>query len=121
MASTTMYEALPPSFPPDACTLNGYKSFFEAFVRTPSARAPLTIAAARQAHFDVALRDYNWVLASNPDASLDIAETRAGATFSVRARPVERDEDDEVVKVLGPGHTYRFVFGRRCWLFAGVD
>ena len=114
-------DPLPPDFPPDSCTVDGYRAFFEAFVRTPSSRPALTSASARNARFDVALRDYDWVLASDPDTSLDIRETRTGSTFSVQARPVERDDDDEIVKVLGPGRTYRFVRDARCWSFAGVN
>ncbi|GAB1596853.1 hypothetical protein PAGU2638_25320 [Lysobacter sp. PAGU 2638] len=110
---------MPPAFPPDSCTLDGYKSFFEAFVRTPTAREALTAIEAKNAAFDVDLRDYSWVQASQPDISLDIDETRSGSTFIVTARPVERDENDEVTRVLGPARTYRFVFSGSCWRFAG--
>jgi hypothetical protein len=120
-AAMQVDDALPPAFPPDACTLDGYRSFFEAFVRTPASRRALTLPAASAAPFDVALRDYSWVLASDPDTLLDIEETRSGPAFSVRVRPVERDENDEITKVLGPTRTYRFILGPRCWNFAGID
>lgn len=66
------------------------------------------------------MRDYSWVLASNPDTLLDIDEHRSGDELAVSAKPVERNEDDEVVKVVGATRTYTFRYSGGCWKFADV-
>lgn len=107
--------------PPEACTRQGYKEFFEAFARSESDRAVLSMRDAPLARVDLAMLDYRWVLATNKDTLLDIAETAAGDTFSVRVRLVERDENDEISKVLGPTRTYGFRYVDECWKFASLD
>ncbi|WP_208108648.1 hypothetical protein [Cognatilysobacter terrigena] len=107
--------------PSQACAREGYEAFFEAFVREPGHRAALALPGAPVADLDIAMRDYSWVLASKPDTLLDIDEHRSGDEFSVSAKPVERNEDDEVVKVLGPTRTYTFRYVNGCWKFASVQ
>lgn len=109
------------ALPPEACTREGYESFFEAFVRNPGQRASLSVDGAPLDRFDIAMRDESWVQASNPDALLDIDEARAGDAFRVIAKPVERNEDDEIVKVLGPARTYGFRYTDGCWKFATAE
>lgn len=106
------------TLPPEACSRTGYEAFFEAFVRTPRERPGWALPGAPLADFDMAMRDYSWVLASNTETLLDIDEKRSGDAFTVRARPVKRDENDEVIKVLGPERTYRFEYAGECWKFA---
>ncbi|MGY4515767.1 hypothetical protein [Lysobacter sp. HA18] len=110
-----------PGLPASACTRDGYEQFFEAFVREPERRAALALPGAPVSTFDVALRDYSWVLKSDENTSLDIDETRSGDTFEVKTQPVERDENDEVVKTLGAQRTYHFSYAGDCWKFASAD
>lgn len=109
-----------PNLPPEACSREGYEAFVEAFVRSPASRPSLSLPGAPVGKLDIAMRDYSWVLASNPDTLLDIDEHRSGDELAVSAKPVERNEDDEVVKVVGPTRTYTFRYSGGCWKFADV-
>ena len=117
--------AVPPAIgalPADACTPEGYWSFFETFVREPTLRARYSDDGGRKslASFDIAQRDSRWVRGGDAGVALDIRETRQGDTFVVAATPVELDADDEVVRTLGETARYRFEFKEGCWRFAGT-
>lgn len=111
-----------PAMPGDACTPDGYWSFFEAFVRVPVLRAAHSDDAGRVAlrSFDIAQQDSRWVRASNPTVALDIKEHRDAGGFEVAATPVELDADDNVIRTLGPVSRYRFEFKDTCWRFVGM-
>jgi len=117
----TVAEANSTGLPAWACTLEGYEAFFEVFVRQADQRAARTLPGAAIDKLDIAMRDNSWVLASKPDTLLDIDERRDGDRFTVSAKPVERDENDEVVKVLGPARTYAFRHVDGCWKFASSE
>lgn len=108
--------------PGDACTLDGYWSFFEAFVRVPALRPAHSDDAGRAAlaSFDIAQQDSRWVRAGDPTVALEITERREDTRFEVDATPVELDADDEIVRTLGPVRRYRFDFSNGCWRFAGT-
>lgn len=108
--------------PGEACTPDGYWSFFEAFVRTPGLRARYSDATGRAAlgSFDIAQQDSRWVRATDPGVDLDIEERREPARFEVAATPVQLDTDDEIVRTLGETRHYRFVLKEGCWRFAGT-
>lgn len=110
------------ALPADACTPEGYWSFFETFVREPTLRARYSDDGGRKslASFDIAQRDSRWVRGGDAGVALDIRETRQGDTFVVAATPVELDADDEVVRTLGETARYRFEFKEGCWRFAGT-
>lgn len=110
------------AMPGDACSVEGYWSFFEAFVRTPRLRATYSDGSAHAAlaSFDVAQQDSRWVRAGDPTIALDIREHREGPRFEVEATPVELDADDEIVRRLGEAKHYRFEFKDGCWRFAGL-
>ena len=120
---TAATRAQPPSrsLPPEACSRDGYEAFVEAFVRNPGARPSLALAGAPVEKLDIAMRDYSWVLASQPDTLLDVHEQRSGDVVSVTAQPVERNDEDEVVKTLGPLRTYTFRYIDNCWKFTGSN
>lgn len=113
-------ESPPVALPPEACSREGYEAFVEAFVRQPKARPSLALPGAPVGKFDIAMRDYSWVLGSHPDTLVDVDEHRSGDDVSVSARPVERNEDDEVIKVLGPTRVYTFRYVDGCWKFATI-
>jgi len=117
----TVAEANSTRLPAHACLLEGYEAFFEAFVREANQRAARTLPGAAIDKLDSARRDNSWVLASKPDTLLDIDEHRDGDRFTASAVPVERDENDEVVKVLGPARTYAFRHTGGCWKFASAE
>ena len=119
--STAKPVAPAPALPPEACTRDGYESFFEAFVRSSAQRASLSVDGAPLDRFDVTMRDESWAQASNTEILLDIDEARSADSFRVIAKSVERDENDEVVKVLGPPRTYGFRYIDGCWKFATAD
>ena len=110
-----------PSLPAEACSRDAYEDFVEAFVRNPESRPSHSLPGAPVARFEIAMRDYSWVLASNPDTLLEIDERRSGDEVVVSAKPVERNEDDDVVKVLGPTRTYTFRYASGCWTFVDAE
>lgn len=109
------------AMPADACTLEGYWSFFETFVREPSLRREFSDENGRMAleDFDVAQRDSRWVRGGDPGVALDINERMETNTFEVEATPVQLDADDDVIRTLGETERYRFEFKDGCWRFAG--
>lgn len=111
------------AMPGDACTADGYWSFFESFVRYPALRPAHSDAAgqAALALFDIAQQDSRWVRATAPAVALDINETRDGNRFAVKAVPVELDPEDEIVRTLGDPRRYRFELSDGCWRFSGIE
>lgn len=114
----TFHEGLPG----DACTPDGYWSFFEAFVRIPRLRAAHSDAVGRAAlgSFDIAQQDSRWVRAADPTIDLALRETRNASGFEVAATPVELDSDDEIVRAVGETRRYRFALKDGCWQFGGI-
>lgn len=110
------------TMPADGCTLEGYWSFFETFVREPQLRTAFSDERGRAslASFDVAQHDSRWVRASDAAVALDIKETRQASTFEVEATPVQLDAEDDIIRALGETERYRFEFKDGCWRFAGT-
>ncbi len=120
------------ALPADACTQDGYWSFFESFVRSASVRTRYTAEAvslrslaqpdletgrvARQDYsgFRIALNDYQWVLAGTTQ-DVDLKPTQDGNVFRVDYSPVELGPDDEVVRVTGAPGAYVFEHKNGCW------
>ncbi|GAB6194815.1 hypothetical protein [Lysobacter xanthus] len=109
------------ALPAQACSLDGYEAFFEAFAQNQGVRASMTAPGVDARTFDIELRDNGWINRASPDVPLDIRQSRDGEAFVAEAVPVERGANDEVVKELGPGVRYRFEFAEGCWRYAGRD
>jgi hypothetical protein len=120
--------------PAEACTLEGYWSFFEAFVQSQEVRKIYTSpqiqvrrysdesAATSKQHdyFRIGLVDYQWVyLDDSKDESnydrLDLEKTLKNKRFRVDYRKAEFDGDDELVKTFGEPGAYVFEFRDGCW------
>jgi hypothetical protein len=106
--------------PGDACLLDGYRSFFEAFVEDAAVRSeyatPVGTNAAR--NFRIASIDNRWVLLDlhgKPERPVELRLDRAGQVFgasfeapAASGQPAERA-------------TYRFVFEDGCWRLDGLQ
>lgn len=110
------------ALPADACTYEGYWSFFEAFVQSPEVRAAHTADAARAAlrPFRIALVDNRWYYVDEGHGMherqpLDLKETHDGGMFRVEYVRAEFDDDDEVVKTYGRPGAYVFNYVDGCW------
>lgn len=108
--------------PDDACTYDGYWTFFEAFVQSPEVRAAHTADVARAAirPFRIALVDDRWYYVDEGKAGqarqpLDLKENREGGMFRVEYVRAEFDDDDEVVKTYGRPGAYVFNYVDGCW------
>lgn len=110
--------------PSDACTVEGYWSFFEAFVRYPKVREAYTAASAREGinPFRIALVDYNWhyvPAGKEPgDQPLELKETRDGNSFRVDFVRVKLDAEGEVLETYGKSSAYVFHYVSGCWQLA---
>lgn len=107
--------------PSDACTQEGYWSFFEAFARSPKIRQTYTDDNVRDAinPFRIGLMDYQWVYVEADQGqareTLSLKETRSGNNFRVEYVRAEFGPDDEVVKTHGKPGVYEFQFKAGCW------
>lgn len=106
--------------PADACTLEGYWSFFEAFVRSPKMRRVHTASGLRDVvePFRISLVDDRWVYAgpgAKGDELLDLQERRQGRRFEVEYIRATFDEADEVVSTEGSRASYTFEHADGCW------
>lgn len=113
-ASHDHYE---PSLAADACTPEGYWSFFETFVYSPRVRAQHTLASAPPAarDFRIALVDNQWMLKDTPSGTyrpIEIIQQREGNAFTVTYRAL--DSADATMEPV----TYRFVLTDGCWQLA---
>lgn len=109
-----------PDLPADACTLEGYWSFFESFARSAPIRQAHTAVPLRASlePFRIALVDDRWVYAGS-DAQgrefLDLQEHRQDRRFTVEYVRAEFDAEDEVVSTSGTPGTYTFDYLEGCW------
>lgn len=107
--------------PSDACTLEGYWSFFEAFAQSSEVRQAYTDANVRRAinPFRITLADNQWVYAQTAEGrgrdTLTLQETRIGNTFRVEYVRADFGPDDEVVRTHGKPGVYEFRFKDGCW------
>jgi hypothetical protein len=107
--------------PADACTTEGYWSFFEAFVRSQHVRESHTAASAREGinPFHIALVDDRWYYVEagkEPgDQPLDLKEARNGDGFRVDYVRAKFGPEDEVVATYGKPGAYVFQFANGCW------
>lgn len=108
--------------PADACTPEGYWSFFEAFSRSANVRERYTAASADAAikPFRIALVDDRWYYVranQGPnDELLDLKEERDGNTFRVNYIRAKFDADGEMIETYGGPGEYIFKFTGECWL-----
>lgn len=108
------------SLPADACTIDGFWSFLEAFARSPNIRDAYTVASARSAinPFRIALSDNQWSYVDggrSPPARLALSETRKGESIRVDYAVAEFGSNDEVLSRSGPSGAYEFHFVDGCW------
>lgn len=108
--------------PADACTPEGYWSFFEVFSRSTEVRERYTAASANAAikPFRIALVDDRWYYVpadQGPnDELLDLREERDGNTFRVNYIRAKLDANDELIGTYGDPGEYIFKFTGGCWL-----
>jgi hypothetical protein len=108
--------------PPDACTPEGYWSFFEAFTRSAEIRERYTATSANAAirPFRIALVDDRWYYVTTGqgpnDELLDLKEERDGNTFRVNYIRAKLDANDELIGTYGDPGEYTFKFTGGCWL-----
>ncbi|MGH8108383.1 MAG: hypothetical protein ACREO1_06655 [Arenimonas sp.] len=121
------------TLPADACTLNGYWSFFEAFVRSETIQKSHTSQQvelrnyktnekikARYDRFKIGLVDYSWsYIEINKHFSdyvrLDLKKTTNGNTFRVDYQKAEYGPDDELLRTYGNPGAYVFELKEACW------
>jgi hypothetical protein len=120
--------------PSEACTLEGYWSFFEVFVKSEEVRKIYTspeiqilrysdesaITSKQNDYFRIGLVDYQWVyLDPTKDESnydrLDLKKDLKSTRFRVDYRKAEFDDNDELVKTFGEPGAYVFEFRDGCW------
>lgn len=108
--------------PADACTREGYWSFFEEFSRSAKIRDRYTAASATSAikPFRIALVDDRWYYVpadqGPSDELLHLKEERDGNTFRVSYVRAKLDMNDELVGTYGEPGEYVFKFTGECWL-----
>jgi hypothetical protein len=113
--------------PGDACTLDGYWSFFEAFARSAQIRDKYTAPEARSAiaPFRIALVDDRWYYVEAGQEpgqeALELKDAREGNGFTVEYTKAELGPDGEVVRKLGAPGKYSFQFTNGCWQLAGAS
>lgn len=109
-----------PRMPGDACSLDGYQSFFEAIVHDAALRnaytTPTGSIAAR--NFRIALVDNQWVLLDlhgGPERPAEMRIDRKGPVFGANFKaPAAPGQPAESA-------TYRFVFDDGCWRLDGLQ
>lgn len=109
------------SLPADACTIDGFWSFLEAFARSPDIRTAYTVSSARSAinPFRIALSDNQWTYVDGeqtpPARRLALNGTREGESIRVGYAVAEFGPDDELLSRSGPSGVYGFHFVDGCW------
>ena len=109
--------------PADACTRDGYWSFFETFVQSPEVRAAHTSDAVRSAinPFRISLVDDRWYYVDDAGKEgqerqpLELKDVLEGKTFRVEYVRAEFDANDEIVRTYGTTGSYVFNFVDGCW------
>lgn len=110
-----------PKLPANACTLDGYWSFFEAFVQSGKVRSTYTNAAARDAiePFRIGLSDNQWVYVDDSQKlsqqRLELKEARDGDSFRVDYIQAKFDVNDEIESRDGHSGSYTYRFENDCW------
>jgi hypothetical protein len=124
--------------PEEACTLEGYWTFFESFAGSPDVQKAYTspkielrnytdngntiskVNKGKYDYFRIGLVDYQWVYLepgkneSNYDR-LQLEKLLKENTFRVDYRKAEFDDDDEIIKTFGEPGAYVFEFRDGCW------
>lgn len=112
--------------PGDACTREGYWSFFETFVRSKTIREKYTAPEVRDAidPFRIALVDDRWYYVEAGQEpgqkALELKETLENDAFAVEYTKVDLGPDGEVVKKYGPPGKYLFRYANGCWQLAST-
>ena len=114
----------PIEFPADACTQEGYRSFFEAFVRSDAVRKKYTSPEliGKVEPFKIALDDFRWTYSGKDNTGnelLDVSIDHQVDAFKVSFVKAEFNDEDEVVKRLGTPGVYEFKFIDGCWKLTG--
>jgi hypothetical protein len=111
------------NLPTDACTQEGYWSFFEAFAQSQEVRDAHTADAVRSAinPFRISLVDDRWFYVDDAGKGeqerqpLELKDVREGNAFRVEYVRAEFDANDEIVKTYGTPGSYVFNFVDGCW------
>ena len=122
------------ALPPEACTLQGGREFFQQFVESADVRRAYSkldlkagIAAADAAAdpqfdgFRIGLVDSRWVLVDpTTDAAnyprVELKQSLQGNTYTVDYTKARFSNDDETVETYGETARYTFEFINGCWL-----
>lgn len=141
-AATPAPDALPavveapapkPALPPEACTLEGGREFFQQFVESADVRRAYSRldlkagiaadAAAAHPQFDgfrIGLVDNRWVLVDPAIAAADaprveLKRALQGNTYTVDYTRARFSNNDETVEPYGETARYTFEFVDGCW------
>lgn len=122
-----------PALPPEACTLEGGREFFQQFVESAEVRRAYSridlkagvAAAAAAAHpqfdgFRIGLVDNRWVLMDPAVAAadaprLELKRSLQGDTYTVDYTRARFSNNDETVEPYGETARYTFEFVDGCW------
>jgi hypothetical protein len=122
-----------PALPPEACTLEGGREFFQQFVESADVRRAYSRldlkagiaadAAAAHPQFDgfrIGLVDNRWVLVDPATAAADaprveLKRALQGNTYTVDYTRARFSNNDETVEPYGETARYTFEFVDGCW------
>lgn len=122
-----------PALPPEACTLEGGREFFQQFVESADVRRAYSRtdlkagiaadAAAAHPQFDgfrIGLVDNRWVLVDPATAAADAPRVELkralhGDTYTVDYTRARFSNNDETVEPYGETARYTFQFVDGCW------
>ena len=122
-----------PALPPEACTLEGGREFFQQFVESADVRRAYSRidlkagiaadAAAAHPQFDgfrIGLVDNRWVLADPATAAgdaprVELRRALQGNTYIVDYTRARFSNNDETVEPYGETARYTFEFVDGCW------
>ncbi len=125
-----------PALPPEACTLEGGREFFQQFVESADVRRAYSkidlkagvAAAAAAAHpqfdgFRIGLVDNRWVLVDPATGTVDaprleLKRSLQGDTYTVDYTRARFSNNDETVETYGDTGRYTFEFTDGCWALA---
>lgn len=125
-----------PALPPEACTLEGGREFFQQFVESADVRRAYSRidlkagiaadAAAAHPQFDgfrIGLVDNRWVLADPANAAgdaprVELKRALQGNTYIVDYTRARFSNNDETVEPYGETARYTFEFVDGCWALA---
>lgn len=125
-----------PTLPPEACTLEGGREFFQQFVESADVRRAYSrldlkagiaadVAAAHPQFdgFRIGLVDNRWVLADPAVAAgdaprVELKRSLQGNTYTVDYTRARFSNNDETVEPYGETARYTFEFVDGCWALA---